>query len=72
MMDQFLRMSFDQPQKRLKNFFASFCQLFREHDLSLTLKCNSKVLNFQDVTLNLENLTYRPYLKDNEIIIPCP
>ena len=46
-----------------------FCKLFKDHDLELTIQCNRKVVNFLDVTLNLENSTYRPYLKDNNKII---
>ena len=46
-----------------------FCRLFINHDLELKIQCDRKVVNFLDVTLNLENLTYRPYLKDNKKII---
>ena len=46
----------------------NFCNLFIDHDPELTIQCNRKVVNFLDVTLNLENPTYRPYLKDNKII----
>ena len=42
--------------------------MFIDHDPELTIQCNRKVVNFLDVTLNLENPTYRPYLKDNKII----
>ena len=58
MMDQeFLRTSVDQPQKKLKKYV---CKLFRKHDFELTIQCNRKVGNFLDVTLNLENSSYRP------------
>ena len=33
----------------------------REYDLELTIQCNRKVMNFLDVTLNLENSSYCPY-----------
>ena len=46
-----------------------FCKLFKDHDLELTIQCNRKVVNFLDVALNLENSTYRPYLKDNNKLI---
>ena len=39
------------------------------HDLELKIQCKRKVVNFVDVTLNLENSTYRPYLKGNNKII---
>ena len=41
-----------------------FCKLLREHYLELTIQCNRKVVNFQDITLNLEHSSYLPYLKD--------
>ena len=53
------------PEKIKKHF----CKLFIEHDLELTIQCNRKVMNFLDVTLNLENSIYCPYLKDNNKII---
>ena len=46
-----------------------FYNLFRNQDLKLSIQCNRKVMNFQGVTLNLENSTYRPYLKDSNKII---
>ena len=59
-------MSIDQT---LKKFKKQFCKLFIDHDLELTNQCNRKVVNFIGVTLNLENSTYRPYIKDNKKII---
>ena len=43
--------------------------MFIDHDLELTIQCNRKVVNFLDVTLNLKNSIYCPYLKDNNKII---
>ena len=53
------------PEK-IKKYFL---KLFREHELELAIQCNRKVMNFLDVTLNLENSSYCPYLKDNNKII---
>ena len=46
-----------------------FCKLFIDHDLELTIQCNRKVMNFLDVTLDLENSAYRSYLKYSNKII---
>ena len=46
-----------------------FYKWFRYQDLEITIQCNRKVMNFQGVTLNLENSTHRPYLKDSNKII---
>ena len=46
-----------------------FCKFFSDNDFELTIQCNRKVVNFPDITLNLENSTCCPCLKDiNEII----
>ena len=56
----------DQTLRKSKKHF---CKLFKDHDLELSIQCNSKVVNFLEVTLNLENWTCRPFLKDNNKII---
>lgn len=38
---QFLRMTVDHPQKKLKKYF---CNFFRDHDIELTTQCNRKVV----------------------------
>ena len=40
-------------------------QIFREVDLSITIKANLSVLDFLDVTLDLTKSEYRPYHKPN-------
>ena len=37
-----------------------FQNLFRQHGLKLILKCNLKIVDFLDVTLNLADSTYKP------------
>ena len=37
-----------------------FQKLFRQHGLKLILKCNLKIVDFLDVTLNLADSTYKP------------
>ena len=55
-----------QDYEKIKKLFY---KLLIHHDLELTIQCNRKVVNFLDVTLNLENSAYHPYLKDNNEII---
>ena len=38
-------------------------KLFKENQLDNVIQCNMKTVNYLDVTLNLENSTYRPYQK---------
>ena len=43
-------------------------KLFKENELDIIIQCNMKTVNYLDVTLNLENSTYRPYQKENNQI----
>ena len=38
-------------------------KLFKENELDINIQCNMKMVNYLDVTLNLENSTYCPYQK---------
>ena len=44
------------------------CALFRDEGLKITVETNQYVVNYLDVTLNLKDHTYRPFLKPNNII----
>ena len=41
------------------------CQIFSKHGLDTTAEANQKIVNFLDVTFDLENETFRPYMKPN-------
>ena len=44
-------------------------KIFKENELDTVIKCNMKLVNYLDVTLNLNNSNYKPYHKpDNEIL----
>ena len=45
-----------------------FQKLFRQHGLKLIIKCNLKIVDFLDVTLNLTDSTCKPYHKPNDEI----
>jgi hypothetical protein len=40
--------------------------VFSDHGLSITIFINLKAVNFLDITLNLENNTYKPYRKPGD------
>ena len=40
-------------------------KLFKENELDIVIQCNMKMINHLNVTLNLENSTYRSYQKEN-------
>ena len=43
-----------------------FHQLFKENGLSLEIECNLKTVNYLDITLDLNNGTYKQYRKPND------
>ena len=54
------------PQaERIKKDFQ---KIFRENDLNIVIKCNLKIVDYLDVTLNLLNNTYKPFFKPNNEI----
>jgi len=51
-----------QADKIRKDFHSTF----RKHGLELEIECNLKIVNFLDVTLNLNNNTHQPFKKPND------
>ena len=45
-----------------------FQKIFQENDLNIVIKCNLKIVDYLDVTLNLPNNTYKPFSKPNNEI----
>ena len=60
----FKNISGPKSEKVIKNFQ----KMFKENELDIIIQCNMKVVNYLDVTLNLENSTYCPYQKENNQI----
>ena len=54
-----------QNQKKIKQ---NIQKLFKENQLDIVIQCNMKTVNQLDVTLNLENSTYRSYQKEKNQI----
>ena len=55
--------------KRIEDAKKRLCAIFSSFGLSITVDANKKVVNFLDVTLNLSNGTYSPFLKPGNIPI---
>ena len=49
-------------------FKKKLCELFGYYGLRIEIDCNHKIVNFLDVTLNLNTGLYYPYSKPNNII----
>merc|ERR1711983_510990 len=54
---------------RLNNILKDkLIELFDYYGLKLKINCNVKIVNFLDITLNLNTGTYHPYMKPNNTI----
>ena len=43
------------------------CKIFRNYDLKITIDVNHKIVNFLDVTFDLESGLFKPFMKPNDI-----
>ena len=44
----------------------TFQKIFKNKGLDIIINCNMKIVNYLDVTLNLNDGSYRPYKKPND------
>ena len=52
--------------REIENTKKRMCELFKKHGLKITIEANKKVVNYLDVTLDINQNTYRPYKKPND------
>ena len=45
------------------------CRIFGEYNLRITIDVNHKIVNFLDVTFNLDSGVYKPYMKPNDTLL---
>ena len=43
------------------------CKVFQNNNLAVTIEANSKIVNFLDVTFDLNKGIYKPYMKNNDM-----
>ena len=60
---QFLATLVDNKQKNIKKIIQ---KIFKDKGLQIIIKCNLKIVDYLDVTLNLNDGTYLPFHKSNE------
>ena len=51
--------------RRVELIKKGLCTLFNQYGLKITIEANKKIVNFLDVTLDLQNGTHTPYSKPN-------
>jgi hypothetical protein len=56
----------DKPQK-VEKMKKAVCKLFKEHNLKITIEANKKIVDFLDVTLDLNTNQHKPYKKPNDV-----
>ena len=55
--------------RETENVKKTICEVFKSYNLAITIEANLKTVNFLDVQLDLEEGTFRPYIKPNDK--PC-
>lgn len=51
--------------KQTEKIKKDLCTIFNKHNLKITIDANKKIVNFLDVTLNLNTGSFMPYIKPN-------
>ena len=54
---------YDQYQKLLFLLFSKQQVIFKENNLEIVIECNKEIANYLDITLNLNDGTFKPYYK---------
>ena len=62
--DDGLAISNTTPQDT-ENIKKEICSVFNQNGLRITIEANKQIINFLDVTFNLNNSTYQPFTKPN-------
>ena len=52
----------------IQKLVDKICEIFHDYDLKIVIDANHKVINFLDITMNLETGVYQPYMKPNNTI----
>ena len=57
-----------QTPKKIEETKKKICKIFQNYDLRITIEANKKIIDFLDVTFDLEKEIYKPYAKPNNIM----
>ena len=53
--------------RQIEQIKKKICEVYRQHGLSITVEANKKVVQFLDVEFSLENDTFKPFIKPNDV-----
>ena len=66
--DDGLALTTQRPQQ-IESTKKKICKVFSDNGLKITIEANKKIVDFLDVELNLNNNSYRPFLKPNSALL---
>jgi hypothetical protein len=55
--------------REIEKIKQKITKIFTSNDLKITIDANKKIVNFLDVTFNLSNETFKPYMKPNNKLL---
>ena len=55
--------------KQIEKTKQEICKVFKANNLSMTIEVNKKIVNFLDVTLDLTNQSFKPFIRPNNKIL---
>ena len=56
-------------QRNVEKIKKTICAIFKEQNLKITIEANKKIIDFLDISLNLNDNTYKPYTKPGNNIL---
>ena len=59
-------MAVNLTNRQAENLKKEICKIFKDLGLQITIEPNKKVVNFLDVTFDLQRNIYKPYMKPND------
>ena len=59
--------AFDKTPQEIEKIKKELCKIFRENDLKITIEANKTIVNFLDVTLDLQSGKHYPFTKEGNV-----
>ena len=64
--DDGLGVSYATP-RQVEQIKKEICRIFKRHGLSITIEANKKHVNFLDISMDLNEGVYKPFMKENDV-----
>ena len=63
--------AFNKTPKEIEKIKKELCKIFHENDLKIMIEAIKSIVNFPDVTLDLQSGKHYPYTKEGNIPLYC-